>query len=202
MAYDARRQRVVLFGGRGAAGLLSDTWEWDGTSWLPVQTTRSPGPRAGHAMAYDSARGRLLLVGGTDGTWRLPDTWELYPACSVLGPGHPGGGPALACWGPPRIGTLFCVGFANPGRQGYLAFAPPPAASPPIPFPSRGLCAPGLLYLVPWIVVPLAGDPALLCVPLPDHAGLYGQAFVLQGAALDPAGCFRLTEGLLVTIQS
>src|SRR6185369_4207126 len=32
-AYDAAHGTVVLFGGRGAPGLLSDTWNWDGTVW-------------------------------------------------------------------------------------------------------------------------------------------------------------------------
>lgn len=32
-AYDAGRDRVVLFGGNTSAGLLGDTWEWDGAGW-------------------------------------------------------------------------------------------------------------------------------------------------------------------------
>ncbi|HUR19412.1 MAG TPA: hypothetical protein VMZ90_01305 [Vicinamibacterales bacterium] len=35
-AYDARRQRVVLFGGEDDGGLLNDTWEWDGTAWRRI----------------------------------------------------------------------------------------------------------------------------------------------------------------------
>src|SRR6185503_19483498 len=38
-AYDARRKRVVLFGGVGNKGyeeLKGDTWEWDGKSWRPI----------------------------------------------------------------------------------------------------------------------------------------------------------------------
>jgi hypothetical protein len=33
MAYDAHRNRVVLFGGFTGASYLSDTWEWDGGQW-------------------------------------------------------------------------------------------------------------------------------------------------------------------------
>ncbi|MHB8878486.1 MAG: hypothetical protein ACYC8T_32720, partial [Myxococcaceae bacterium] len=33
LAYDAARQRVVLFGGLDSA-YLTDTWEWDGTTWV------------------------------------------------------------------------------------------------------------------------------------------------------------------------
>ncbi len=36
MAFDARRNRVVLFGGFTGAGYLADTWEWDGTQWSHI----------------------------------------------------------------------------------------------------------------------------------------------------------------------
>jgi len=39
MAYDEARSRVVLFGGDGESGRLSDTWEWNGRRW-----TRAGGP--------------------------------------------------------------------------------------------------------------------------------------------------------------
>ena len=36
MAYDEARRRVVLFGGDGEAGMLDDTWEWNGRQWTRV----------------------------------------------------------------------------------------------------------------------------------------------------------------------
>jgi hypothetical protein len=39
MAYDRNRGRIVLFGGINDINLppqLTDTWEWDGTSWTRV----------------------------------------------------------------------------------------------------------------------------------------------------------------------
>jgi hypothetical protein len=37
MAYEAARQRVVLFGGSGgSSALLNDTWGWDGVAWTQV----------------------------------------------------------------------------------------------------------------------------------------------------------------------
>ena len=36
MAYDEARRRVVLFGGDGEAGMLDDTWEWNGRQWIRV----------------------------------------------------------------------------------------------------------------------------------------------------------------------
>ena len=79
MAYDAARQRVVLFGGVGANGALADTWEWDGTVWTLRTPVNAPGARLGHVMAYDGARQRVVLYGGltaaTNGVAQA-DTWE------------------------------------------------------------------------------------------------------------------------------
>jgi hypothetical protein len=38
IAYDRKRDRVVLFGGRKGYpdGDLGDTWEWDGTRWQRI----------------------------------------------------------------------------------------------------------------------------------------------------------------------
>ena len=84
MAYDVRRERVVLFGGADAAAVRGDTWEWNGTAWTRLSASGPP-PRTFPAMAYDARRGRILLFGGNrvlfgsdppaDGTF-LGDTWE------------------------------------------------------------------------------------------------------------------------------
>ena len=40
MAYDSKRDRVVLFGGRlGWPNDANDTWEWDGMKWMEVNNT-------------------------------------------------------------------------------------------------------------------------------------------------------------------
>jgi hypothetical protein len=74
MAYDAARQRVVLFGGIDAGANLGDTWLWDGTFWTQVADT-GPAARSGHAMAYDSIRGQIVLFGGSTGATNVQDTW-------------------------------------------------------------------------------------------------------------------------------
>lgn len=72
MAYDSVRGRVVLFGGHA----LSDTWEWDGTSWM-LAAASGPPPRATHAMAFDAKRGKVVLFGGRDAnSVDFGDTWE------------------------------------------------------------------------------------------------------------------------------
>jgi hypothetical protein len=70
MAYDSARNRLVLFGGTGASGELSDTWESDGRAWSTFSSNAgtTPSARHGHSMAYDSARGRVVLFGGSDAT--------------------------------------------------------------------------------------------------------------------------------------
>jgi hypothetical protein len=72
MAYDAQRQRVLLFGGYGNGSQLGDTWQWDGSSWTQSTFVLSPSPRSGVAMAYDASRDRVVLFGG----WSFADTWE------------------------------------------------------------------------------------------------------------------------------
>ena len=82
IAYDARSQKTVLFGGyrsrfNAEDTYLLDTWTWDGTSWVDdTPSTGSPGPRRHHAMAYDSSREVIILFGGRDDNdTSLNDTW-------------------------------------------------------------------------------------------------------------------------------
>jgi hypothetical protein len=84
VAYHAGREVIVLFGGANAECFpcpLSDTWEWDGTSWTRV-TIDGPYRRKAHAMAYNESAGAIVLFGGSFGYGReLSDTWELGLRC-------------------------------------------------------------------------------------------------------------------------
>ena len=55
---------VVLFGGAGPAGVLSDTWIWNGRAWSQAPATGNPDARAGAGCAYDVAAGQLVMFGG------------------------------------------------------------------------------------------------------------------------------------------
>lgn len=73
LATDSRRGRVVLFGGKDAAGKVrNDLFEWDGTAWrtvlahAPADDTR-PSPREGHGMTFVPALGGVVVVGGCGG---------------------------------------------------------------------------------------------------------------------------------------
>jgi hypothetical protein len=83
MAYDAKRARVVLFGGKvpGAnlGSVSAETWEWDGETWSLRTPAVSPPARAHHAMVYDGAMHRVVMYGG-DATAdpngaKLGDAW-------------------------------------------------------------------------------------------------------------------------------
>ena len=96
IVYDSVRQRLVVFGGRSAAGTLTNaTWEWDGASWIQVLVATPPSPRRAHAMAFDRARGVTVLYGGTVAlvpatamdTWEYDGTvWTQRAAVSPFGP--------------------------------------------------------------------------------------------------------------------
>jgi hypothetical protein len=55
MAYDAARQRTVVYGG------TLGTWEWDGAQWMqiPIPGVGSPG-----IMTFDSTQNRIIMVTG------------------------------------------------------------------------------------------------------------------------------------------
>ncbi len=81
MAYDADRERVVLFGGgpidwAGEGEPLSDTWQWDGEQWQQVDTPTAPPARHGHVMVYEAHLSRVVLFGGQGADGRLlNDLW-------------------------------------------------------------------------------------------------------------------------------
>jgi cysteine-rich repeat protein len=77
-AYDAARQRIVMYGGYTVVRNLADTWEWDGTAWTQIPTAHSPGTRLDAAMAYDPIRHRIVLFGGFSAFYAgyQGSTWE------------------------------------------------------------------------------------------------------------------------------
>ena len=77
LAYDALRDRVVLFGGRDGFAPNNETWEFDGTDWTQVTTANAPAPREEMGMAYDASLNRVVLFGGCDESTQTiyGDTW-------------------------------------------------------------------------------------------------------------------------------
>lgn len=102
LAFDRRRDRLVLFGGASAPSgasqaqtFFGDTWTWDGARWELVAET-GPRGRYAHGMVYDERAGVVLLYGGAaahrdaplSDMWRWDGkTWTEIPLTGPT-PGH------------------------------------------------------------------------------------------------------------------
>lgn len=92
LAFDSRRSRAVLFGGSTFSGItwfLSDTWEWDGSSWTIRNAPNSPSARNQCAAAFDEARGVTVLFGGSNGSSSAVWEWDgvAWTSRAASGPG-------------------------------------------------------------------------------------------------------------------
>jgi cysteine-rich repeat protein len=80
MAYDARRARIVVFGGLDDYQTYNDVWEYDGIAWEQRTASPTPPARRDHALVYNATRGTTVLMGGRtslfEGAEPLGDTWE------------------------------------------------------------------------------------------------------------------------------
>lgn len=78
VAYDSHRRRIVLFGGYRGSGesrvRLGDTWEWDGRTWMRIDSASTEG-RFNSSMAYDAKRRVVTRFGGWTPNGRVGDTW-------------------------------------------------------------------------------------------------------------------------------
>ena len=89
MAFDAARGRTVLSGGNADNGhmmtstlALTDTWEWDGTTWVLAATTGSPNA----PIAFDGLLGRVVSFPATGPVSWSGTAWE---PLAVDAPGAP-----------------------------------------------------------------------------------------------------------------
>jgi hypothetical protein len=65
MAYDAMRDRMVVYGGSGNGSQpTGDTWELDGAAWT-LRAFGGPPARSVGAMVYDERAARVVLFGGS-----------------------------------------------------------------------------------------------------------------------------------------
>lgn len=78
MAYDAFRNRVVVFGGRDGFAPNNETWEFDGSDWTQIATPNAPAPREEMGMVFDTSLNRVVLFGGCDESTQTVygDTWS------------------------------------------------------------------------------------------------------------------------------
>ncbi|MBN2384661.1 hypothetical protein JXQ70_17440 [bacterium] len=78
MAYDSKRNVVVLYGGDWGGGSTPDDicWEFDGEDWIQIETEHKPGPRSRFGFAFHEGIGRAVFFGGDERGGRRQDTWE------------------------------------------------------------------------------------------------------------------------------
>ncbi|MEM7201205.1 MAG: hypothetical protein AAF628_13110 [Planctomycetota bacterium] len=98
MAYDRARKVTVLYGGNRSAlpSATDQTWEWDGSDWTRVVTSRNPGRLREMLLAYSPAMGGVVLHGGQGSGTGAPQpnaTWRFdgrdWVELSLSSPGRP-----------------------------------------------------------------------------------------------------------------
>ena len=115
------RARFVLFGGIQSSTYLSDTWEWDGTTWRQISTPTSPVGLYGFGMAFDGGRNRVIAIGGYYGsagnavwqydgaTWSQLTTTNLPPTRLGHGLGYDAARSQLVLFGGVGRGDLWTL---------------------------------------------------------------------------------------------
>lgn len=77
--YDPIGNRIIVFGGTGASGLLNDLWSFDPASrvWMKLNPTGTiPSPRFGFDAVYDPFGHQMVIYAG-QGAGFFNDTWTL-----------------------------------------------------------------------------------------------------------------------------
>jgi len=202
--FDARRGRMVLFGGLGAEypylGYQTDAWDWDGTAWVLRAYAGGPPPgRENHSMAYDPLRGQTVLFGGFNATGVLGDTWEYgptYPAETVPY-GHACAGsvgtPAHSAQNLPWLGDTYGLTTAPLPAPAlgflFLGFDRTQWNGIPLPLDLTPAGMPGCTLDVEIPLLAFAGSPnATLTwsLPIGTTPDLLGFSFFTQSLHLDP----------------
>ncbi len=177
--YDPVRDRMLVFGGSGAAGCLNDVWVLSlaGTpAWTALAPAGTPpSVRREHSAIYDPVRDRMVVFGGDrpgNPCWSdIPyynDVWSLSlsgtPAWTQV---TPGGG------APDRRGAHSAI--YDPVRDRMVIFGGFRYGSPTDPY-----TVPRIDYQDTW-ALSLSGDPAWTCVtttgalpePRDAHCAIY-----------------------------
>ncbi|HLQ37992.1 MAG TPA: kelch repeat-containing protein [Planctomycetota bacterium] len=108
MVYDPVRQRTVLVGGGNAGGVLSDTWEWDGTTWSQRLVA---GPTAARGL-FDAATQRVVVADQAGAVWSFDGS-----AWTPVGTGASGREPTLFTDGSALLLTSYSQPSITPQPQ-------------------------------------------------------------------------------------
>lgn len=75
LAYDILNSNLLMFGGRGAVG--AETWSWDGVNWMLLNPTTVPPAREQANLETNWSTAQIVMFGGATGAASgvLGDTW-------------------------------------------------------------------------------------------------------------------------------
>ena len=89
--YDPFTNRMTVFGGQDANGVLNDAWVLQNANglggtptWTPVVPSPRPTARVGHSAVYNSGTNRMTIFGGTANSTDFNDVWALTKANGIL----------------------------------------------------------------------------------------------------------------------
>ncbi len=75
-AYDRANNRVVLYGGHNGIAYSTNTFLWNGSTWLTTSPASNPGTRAGGRLGYLGCADSVLFWGGATSVGAEPtDSW-------------------------------------------------------------------------------------------------------------------------------
>ncbi len=142
-AWDSADRVMLLVGGSGYAGLLSDLWSFHpargraAAAWMRLSAATPLGPRAGGAGVWDSAGKRLLVFGGQVAV-PMASAAATPPAATATATTPP---PATAT-GAPSADLSSSTATAQASPTSILGAAAPPTVTR-VPSTSTAAAAPG-----------------------------------------------------------
>jgi hypothetical protein len=148
MAFDAKRERLVLAGGfaSGIPAARNDVWEWNGKTWIRSVDYPDPNgagpPQYNAALVYDTERKVMVFV--DIGNSRTYEYTVVGNACTTGADCASGFCVDRVCCKTSSCGTCeACNQLANPGTCTPVRDAPDPdSCVPPKRCNAAGMCPP------------------------------------------------------------
>jgi len=186
LVYDPVRAVCVLHGGTGNGGTtLTDTWEFDGSTWTQVPGN-GPGNRS-FGSAFDASQRLVVRYGGIGHT---NETWTFGATSRTFGAGCTGsnGVPSLAALDAPRLGQNYDLTLANLNPSitfGVFVLSLNSIAPAPLDPIGMPTCTG---YVAPDVVLSgvASGGTANVQLTMPTAPVLTGTTIFSQGLSFDP----------------
>jgi hypothetical protein len=127
MVYQNHKRTLLLLGGVcgfGTSG-ADQTWEWNGTNWIEIDTPFDPSRVTGHAMSYDMRQFQTVVFGGTTiGAAAPRSTTQVYDGVGwsfPFGNVRPSPRSLAAFKTDPVHKTVWLISGLNEFSNGYLS---------------------------------------------------------------------------------